>query len=346
VAQAVPSTVPAADPVRQRRRRRDVVGNPEPGWLKGRPGHDADHPKDIPAVGWWAVARRVGREAISDEIGMVSASCAYYALLAIFPALSVLISLYGLVANPSSVENQLEAVRDFLPATTFELIAGRVHDLVTLPPTRLGWGLALGLAIALWTAMAGMKALITSLNIAYEEPENRSFLRLNLTALLFTLGGIFGTAIALTVIVGLPTALQWTWLGPWATLGIRLVTWFLLAAAIVLGLSILYRFGPSRADPRWRWVTPGSLVAALLWLAASALFSFYVGHFGNYDTTYGSLGAVAVAMIWLYLSAFVVVLGAELNAELELQTSRDTTSGPELPMGSREAFVADHVAVR
>ncbi len=194
--------------------------------------------------------------------------------------------------------------------------------------------------------MAGTKAMLTSLNVAYEETEKRSFLRFNLVAFLFTLGALIGVPIALAIIVGVPAVLNlvlW-WLGPLAAVTIRIASFLVLLGFVMLGLAVLYRFGPSRSDPRWRWVTPGSALAAVLWLAASLLFSFYVSNFGSYDAAYGSLGAVVVALMWFYISAFAVLLGAELNAELELQTRRDTTAGPVKPMGRRGAFVADHVA--
>jgi membrane protein len=290
------------------------------------------------------VLRRVGDEAISDQVGAAAASCGFYALLALFPSISVLISLYGLVADPTTVEARLVPLRGVLPATTYELIAGRVHDLATGDGAKLGWGLLLGLPLALWSAMAATKAVLAALNVAYEEREKRSFLTYNLEALLFTLAGILGVALALTVIVAVPVALRFAWLGPLADLAVRAVSFVLLLGFVVLALALLYRFGPSREDARWRWITPGAVLAATLWLLASLLFSFYVSNFGSYDTTYGSLGAVAVALLWFWLSAYAVILGAELNAELELQTRRDTTPGPERPMGHRGAFVADHVA--
>jgi membrane protein len=194
--------------------------------------------------------------------------------------------------------------------------------------------------------MAGTKSMLTALNVAYEETEKRSFLRFNLESFLFTLGGLFGVLLALTIIVGLPAVLNlvlW-WLGPLTAVAIRVASFLLLLAFVMLALAVLYRYGPSRAEAEWHWVTPGSILAALLWFAASLLFSFYVSNFSSYDAAYGSLGAVIVALMWFYISAFAVMLGAELNAELELQTRRDTTTGPIKPMGERGAFVADHVA--
>ncbi len=192
--------------------------------------------------------------------------------------------------------------------------------------------------------MNGTKAIISALNVAYEERERRSFLRLNLVVLLFTLGGIFGVVLALTVIVVVPAALTFAWLGPLASSAIQVCSFGLLFGFVVLALSLLYRYGPSRAEAKWRWITPGSLLAAGLWLAASLAFSFYVSNFGSYDAAYGALGGVVVALLWFFISAYAVILGAELNAELELQTRRDTTTELARPMGERGAFVADHVA--
>jgi membrane protein len=246
--------------------------------------------------------------------------------------------------DPITVNDQLEGARDMLPASTYDLIAARVHELAAAGRTKLSWGLALSLLVALWSAMSGTKAIISALNVAYEEREKRSLLRLNLVALLFTLGGMVGVVLALTVIVVVPTALAFSWLGPLATAAVRACSFALLLGFVMLGLAFLYRFAPSRADAKWRWVTPGSLLAAALWLAASLAFSFYVSNFGSYDTYYGTLGGVVVALLWFYISAYAVILGAELNAELELQTRRDTTTDPVRPMGERGAFVADHVA--
>jgi membrane protein len=276
---------------------------------------------------------------------MVAASCGFYALLALFPAISVLISLYGLLLDPAQVEHQLQAVSGVLPPEAFNLIATQVHKLAAAGSTKLTWRLALGLLVALWSCMSGTKALLTSLNIAYEEQEKRSFLRYNLAALVFTLGGVIGVTLALAIIVGVPAILNLEWLGTGAAVAVRIISFLLLLAFVMLGLAVLYRFGPSREEPRWHWVTPGSIAAGILWLAASLLFSLYVSSFGSYDATYGSLGAVVVLLMWFWISAYVVLLGAELNAELELQTKRDTTSGPRQPMGRRGAFVADHVAL-
>jgi membrane protein len=344
-----PTCPPPADQgtPQQQEPRDDVLGPDEVGRFSAEDkaqGRHAGRPGEIPPRGWWAVLRRVVREATSDEVGMAAASCGFYAMLALFPAISVSISLYGLVADPAAIEDQLAGLRDVLPASTYQLIAGRVHDLAAVGPTRLSWGLAVSLPVALWSAMNGTKAIIRALNVAYEERERRGFLRFNLVALLFTLGGILGVVLALTVIVLVPAALSFSWLGPLATIAVRVCSFGVLLGSVVLGVALLYRFGPSRANAKWRWITPGSLVTAGLWLAASLAFSFYVSNFGSYDAAYGTLGGVVVALLWFWISAYAVILGAELNAELELQTRRDTTTEPVRPMGERGAFVADHVA--
>lgn len=244
---------------------------------------------------------RVWREASGDQIPMVAASCGFYALLALFPGISFLISLYGLLLDPVRVERQLQAVRDVVPAEAFDLIAAQVHKLAAAGSTKLTWGLALSLLVALWSCMSGTKALLTSLNIAYEEQEKRSFLRYNLQALLFTLGGVLGVTLALAIIVGVPAVLNLTWLGTGEALAVRVISFLLLLGFVMLGLAVLYRFGPSREEPRWHWVTPGSVAAAIVWVVASLLFSFYVGTLGSYDATYGPLGAVVVMLMWFWI---------------------------------------------
>ncbi len=328
-------------------RRQDVLGpeaHPNLDRQAEAMGRDAHHPAEIPPQGWYAVLKRVMWEAISDEAGTAAASCGFYALLALFPVISIAISLYGLFNDPSTAQSQLVGLRDVLPESTYRLIENRVRDIASAGRTQLSSGLALSLAVAFWSGMNAVKSIITALNVAYEEREKRSFLRLNLVALLFTLGGVVGITVALVVIVAVPAALAFAWPGPLAALAVRVCSFLLLLVFVILGLAMLYRFAPSRAEAKWRWVTPGSILAAALWLAASLVFSFYVSNFGAYDATYGTLGSVVVALLWFWISAYAVLLGAELNAELELQTRQDTTTDPREPMGKRGAYVADHVA--
>ena len=333
-------------------RRDDVTGQTAIGDAAAlRLGRGARQPLHIPWAGWKRVIRRTVSEMISDRIGLAAAGCAFYATLALFPAISTLVSLYGLAFDPNTVEPQLRVLRDLLPRPAFQLISERVHTLVTQPRGTLTIGLIVGLLITLWSASAATKSMIAALNIAYEEQETRSLLRYHATALSMTLCGITGAAMAVALLVFLPAVLDFI---P-SHFGFRAVEegtqrLIQLGGPVVMLLfvgaafSLLYRFGPSRRGAGWQWVTPGSLLATVLWLLASVAFSFYVGHFASYDATYGPLGAVVGIMMWFFVTAYVVLLGAELNAELELQTAMDSTTGQPRPIGRRGAYVADHVA--
>jgi membrane protein len=307
-------------------------------------GRQAQRPYQIPWAGWKRVLGRTLNEIITDRVSLVAAGCAFYATLALFPTITMVISIYGLVFDPTTVEPQLAALRDLLPPSAFTLIADRVHVLVSKPPSTLTFSLLLSVVIALWSSATGTKSILGALNLAYEEREKRSFLRFQLTAFAMTLGGMVAVAVGIAVLVLLPAAESFIGISEGAKLLAKLASYFMLVVFVLLALSMLYRFGPSRRSPSWHWVTPGAIIATLLWLAASALFSYYVGHLASYDATYGPLGAVVGVMMWFYVTAFVVLVGAELNAELELQTVRDSTGEPERLIGRRGAYVADHVA--
>ena len=307
-------------------------------------GRRADSPGRIPLRGWRQVIGRTWREVSSDRISLVAAGCAFWATLALFPALSTLVSLYGIVFDPLTVEPQLQVVREFLPPAAFGLIADRVHSLVLHPIVSLGWTAVVSLAITLWSAATGVKSLISALNMAYEERERRSLLRFQLVGLAMTACAILGAGIGLATLVFMPVVIGFLGLTAYSKGLVQVGSLSMLVVFVAVALSLLYRYGPCRRAPRWQWVTPGSILATALWLLASVLFSYYVGHLASYDATYGPLGAVAGVMVWFWVSVYVVLLGAELNAELELQTSRDTTDGPPRPIGHRGAYVADHVA--
>ena len=307
-------------------------------------GRHAEAPADIPWPGWKAVLRRVFIEMLTDRVSLVAAGCAFYATLALFPAISMLISVYGLMFDPLTVEPQLEVLRSLLPPSAWNLISERVHTLVTRQPGSLGMHLLFNTAVTLWSSATGTKSIIAALNVAYEERERRSFLHYQLLSFAITLMAILSAAIGLSLLVGLPAVLAGLGIAGHQTTLIRAASFGLLVLAILVGLSLLYRYGPSRERPRWRWVTPGSVVATVLWVVVSALFSLYVAQFATYDATYGPLGTVVGVMMWFFVTVYAVLLGAELNAELELQTARDSTDGPPRPMGARGAYVADHVA--
>ncbi len=301
-------------------------------------------PGHIPWRGWRQVLRRTLRELSSDRVSLSASGCAFWATLSLFPAISMVVSLYGLVFDPQTVEPQLENIRHLLPGPAYDLIAERVRTLVSHGTATLGASLVISTAFALWSASTGTKSLLSALNVAYEEHESRSFLRFQAIGLLMTLGGILGGILGLASLVLLPAVISFVGISAHVKGVLRSGSFVVLMLFVMTSLSLLYRFGPSRRVAQWRWVTPGSLVAATLWLVASLLFSFYVQHLATYDATYGPLGAVAGIMMWFWMTAYVVLLGAELNAELELQTAEDTTEGGPRPIGERGAFVADHVA--
>lgn len=307
-------------------------------------GRWADHPFQMPWRAWKAVIARTVKEMISDRIGLVAAGCAFWGTLALFPAISTLVTFYGLLLDPLSVEQQLAVLRRLLPPAALELISKRVHELVSQSNHALTIGLLISVAVTLWSSATGTKSILSALNMAYEEQERRSFLVFQAEALLMTIGGILAAVLALAILVGLPTIIGFFGLSAYIKGLISAAGWVMLVMFVMISLALLYRFGPSRRPAKWHWITPGSVVATLLWLGASALFSIYVGRFATYNATYGPLAAVAGVMMWFWVSVYAVLLGAELNAELELQTARDTTPGPPKPMGRRGAFVADHVA--
>jgi membrane protein len=304
-------------------------------------GRHASAPAEIPARGWWDIVRRVVKGVSSDHATLVAAGLALYALLAVFPALAAAVSLYGLFASPQEVADHMSRFGAMLPPDAWELLNSRLQEIAQKDRQTLNVGLALGVLLALWSARSGMASLITATNIAYREPEKRGFFMQVLMSLLFTIGAIIGFLLTLVLGIVVPLALSTLGDNPVIRIAGDVVRFALLWGMAVVGLAILYRFGPSRKNARWRWVSWGSAIAATLWLIGSLLFTLYVQKYGTYGETYGALGAVIILLMWFYISGFIVVLGAEINAEMERQTERDTTEGPEKPMGDRGAYAAD-----
>lgn len=309
-------------------------------------GRNAAKPWHLPPLGWRDIGWRVWDQLSKNNVFIVSAGVAFYALLAVFPTLAALVSIYGLMANPAEVEAQFMFLQGILPAQAWEILRNQLHLLTSQSGTILSISALIGILLTLWSARLGTGALMTALNIVYKEEEKRSLIRSNLTALLLTLGGILFSAATLSLIVALPTLLSYIGLGQITEVLLIWLRWPLLAVVIIFSLAVLYRIGPSRRSPRWEWVSIGAIAATLLWMLGSALFSFYVSHFGSYNETYGSLGAVVILMLWFWLTALSVLIGAELNAEMEHQTKRDTTIGKPKPMGERNAYMADTVGRR
>jgi membrane protein len=311
---------------------------------ENRRGRMASRPSEIPAAGWWDILKRTWQQMGEDNISIVASGVAFYALLSIFPAFTALVALYGLVADPAQVERQIAAAQGFLPAEALKLLSDQLHSLVEGPKTGIGVGLAISVGLALWSARAGTGSLMTALNIAYGEPEKRNIVKFNLVAFGLTAGMIVFGILALLLVAVIPAVLKLLPLPDFLGWIITFVRWPILAVFAMFALAALYRFGPSRAEPRWQWVSWGSAVATIVWVIASVGFSVYVSKFSDYNATYGSLGAVVVLLMWFYISAYIFLAGAELNAEMEHQTARDTTTGPERPMGRRGARMADTVA--
>ena len=304
-------------------------------------GREADWPSEIPTRGWKDILRRVYREVVRDRVTLVAAGAAFYLMLAIFPALGAFVSIYGFVADPTSIAGQIAFLQGVLPSGGLNLIYSQLESLASQDPSALSLGLVATLAVSLWSANNGVKTLFEALNIAYEEEEKRSFVRLNLVALAFTLGFMIAFMAMIAVIGIVPAVLAVLNLGGVSEILIAVGRWILMLGLMVMGLSLLYRFGPCRARAKWRWISWGSVLATLVWLFASIAFSYYLQNFADYNATYGSLGAAIGFMLWIWLSAVILIVGAELNAEMEHQTARDSTTGEPQPMGQRGAVVAD-----
>ena len=307
----------------------------------GQRGRQAASPHEIPRSGWRDILLRTYEQIGIDRVLAVAAGMTFYALLATFPAVTALVSVYGLFADPATVTEHLDMLAGVLPAGGLEIVGEQMERIAMQPSQALGFGFVFGLALAAWSSNQGMKAMFDALNVAYHEREKRSFLRLNLITLTFTLAIIVLGLSALAAIVVLPVALDLLDIGSFADVALRFVRWPVLLVAIAVIISVLYRIGPSRRPARWRWITPGSVLATLVWMAASIGFSWYAESFGTYNETYGSLGAAIAFMTWIWVSATIVLVGAELNSEIERQTLVDSTAGAEQPMGRREAVVAD-----
>jgi membrane protein len=309
-------------------------------------GRTADAPWEIPLRGWKDILLRVYDNIGKNRVVAFAAGVTFYSILALFPAIAALVSLYGLFADPATIAGHLDSLKGVLPGGAVQIIGDELNRLAAQPHQALGATFAVGLATALWSSNAGIKSLFDALNVVHAEPERRGFIKLNAVSLTFTAAAIGFVLVALGAMVVLPLALDYLGLAALADQLIRWLRWPALLLVVMLGLSLLYRFGPSREAPRWRWITWGSAIAAVLWLIVSALFTWYAANFGSYDKTYGSLGAVIGFMVWIWISTIVILLGAEIDAEMEHQTVRDTTTGAPKPLGARGATMADTVGAK
>jgi membrane protein len=296
-----------------------------------------------PARGWLDIARRVKDQIKRDRLSIIAAGVAFYGLLAIFPGLVALVATYGLVADPAQIERHVASLSAILPPQAAEVVMNQLRDLASTNRAALGLGAIGGLLVALWSASSAVRTLMEALNIAYDEEERRGIIRFYGTALLLTFGGVIAVILAIALVVGLPAFLNLMGLDWLIEIVVSFARWPILALLAIVAFAVIYRFGPSRSKPCWRWVSWGATAAVALWILGSALFSLYVTRFGNYNETYGAAGAVVILLMWFLLSSYAVLIGAEINAEMERQTRRDTTSGRERSMGARGAYAADTV---
>ena len=306
-------------------------------------GRRAKAPWTIPWKGWKDIAWRVYESFNSNRLLAVAGGVVFYSLLAIFPAVAAFVSIYGLVADASTIDAHLSLASGILPSGALDLLHEQVTRIAAKGNAKLSFGLVVGLGVAIWSANAGMKAIIDALNVVYDEQEKRGFVKLNLLSLLFTLLALLALIAGLGAIVAAPALFAMAGMSKVFSVVIAVARWPLLLVLATLGLAAIYRYGPSRREARWQWLSVGSVAAAAGWLLSSAAFSWYISNFASYNATYGSLGAAVGMMMWMWISAVVILLGAELNAEIEHQTAHDSTVGSEKPLGGRGAMMADTV---
>lgn len=309
-------------------------------------GRAALSPLEIPWAGWKDIFWRTYKEVQNDRLMAIAAGAVFFSLLALFPAVTATVSLYGLFAKAGTIVEHIGLLGNVMPEAGLTIVRDQIDRVVAKGDVTLSFGLIIGVALALWSANAGVKAVIDALNVVYEEDEKRGFFALNAVSLAFTIGAIAALLASMGAIVAIPLIVDRVWfIGEGLRLALEWGRWPILILIIVTALSLLYRYGPSRDEAKWRWLSVGSIFAAIVFIAASALFSFYLRNYAGYDATYGSLGTVIGLMMWLWMTMIVVLLGAELNAEIEHQTARDSTDGAPKPLGLRGAAMADTVGV-
>lgn len=306
---------------------------------RGRAAHSPFH---MPAAAWRDILWRTWGEIATDNVGLISAGVAFYSFLAAVPLLASCVLTYGLVADPATVSQHLQLLFALLPSDAASLLGDQLLSITKTAAEKTGLGLVFALSLAIYGAMNGAGAIVTALNVAYDESETRNIFKTTGLALLITLGVTLVGVMTVLAIGALAFLEQLIPDAPHAAiLAIRIAFWALAAIVASIVVATVYRFGPDRRRARWRWLTVGSAFFTLGWLAMTLAFGFYVSHFANYNATYGALSAVVVLLMWLYFSAYLMIIGAELNSEIEHQTAVDTTTGPERPMGERRAYVAD-----
>ena len=309
---------------------------------RGR-GRDATTPIAIPPSGWKDIVWRLYRGIAEDRILLTAAGVSFYLLLALVPTLTAFVSIYGLFNNRADVVGHVAFLSGIVPPGALGILRDQLTRLTAESNSTLGVTLIVALALAFWSASAGIKAMFEAMNVAYHEKERRSLLLVNGLALLFGLGGALSALLVAAVVVLMPQVITLLPGGKGLEWVVSIAAYIAMLLVISLGIAALFRWGPSREQAKWRWITPGAMLAVVALGATSVIFSWYVANFTDDNATYGSLGAVIGLMIWLWLCSTVVILGAELNSEIEHQTARDSTTGVEKPLGKRGAHMADTV---
>ena len=300
----------------------------------------------MPVRGWKDILLRIWKNIGKDRVVVVAAGVTFYSILALFPAIAALVALYGLFADPAAITSHLDSIAGVVPGGAIEVMRDQITRVASQGRTTLGVTFIVSLLVSLWSANAGIKSLFDALNLVYNESEKRSFVKLNLVSLTFTLFAIVFVLLAIGAMVVVPIALNFLGLSGATEMIFKIARWPALFVVVAWALALIYRYGPSREKPRWRWISWGSALAAVCWIGVSILFSWYAENFGSYNKTYGSLGAIIAFMFWIWLSIIVVLIGGEINAETEHQTVRDTTTGRPKPMGARGATMADTVGAK
>lgn len=307
-------------------------------------GHNAEKPIKIPSLGWKDIAKRTYSQIKKDHVQIVSAGVAFYFFMALFPAIIALINIYSLIIEPSEIQTQFDLISQFFPANVFSIITEILEPILSKDNQTLGWSLIISILISLWSANKGTSALFEGINIAYNEVDNRGFIKKTFITLIFTMGGILLTLLSLLFLIFFPLFVDKLGLSESITTVIGWGRWIAIGSLLIFGLGLLYKNAPDRDDPKFKWVSWGAAIGAVLWILGSFLFSWYVTNFGSYDKVYGSFAAVIILLLWLFLTAFIILLGAEINSEMEHQTRKDTTIGEPEPIGERGGYHADHVA--
>jgi len=306
-------------------------------------GRSAQSPTAIPKTGLWDVAQRSFQRLGDANLSMLSAGVAFFAMLAVFPALAAIVSLYALLADPADIQNHLLSVSGFLPGEVTDIFTEQLTALSSGKNQALGISMLISVLLAVWSAQRGVNALVRAVTIAYREHETRGFLRLTIVTYTLTMGAVLLVLLTLSLMIGIPSLLSFLQLPDWMAAATGITGWLLFFLMSTVSFALLYRFAPPRRSPKWKWLSTGALAGTVIWIISSTAFSIYVSQFGSYNETYGTLSAIMVLLMWFYVTSFSVVLGATINAEMEYQTSHDTTIGRDRKIGNRDAFVADNI---